>query len=575
MRSSVFASLFTGAAWFQAAFGLFPPAPRMEPLELADNEMTSLMDVSDKMTGTGTFQQYIDHNNPDVGNFSQSFWYNATNWKGPGSPVVIMTPGEVAAAGYTGYLTEKALTGMYAKAVDGAVIIVEHRYWGNSSPFELQSTKNLQYLTLEQSVADFVNFARNVKLPFDPSGKTNAPQAPWVFTGGSYPGALAVWIEKLAPGTFWAYHGSSGPLQAIYDYWQYFQPIQDVSIPPHRRSLILKTKLLTSAQGMPKNCSSDYSTIIDHVDKTFTQGSDEDKRALKEMFAVEDLEMDNDAASAISSPIWAWQSIQFDSGYSKFYQMCDAIEGAFTNTTYTYGELGVGLKNALPNFAKWFKASYLPGYCEAYGYKDWAGEMNVQCFNSYNGSMEAFKDYSPANTVGRTWVWMTCNEPFFYYQTGAPAGMPTVFSRLVDASYYQRQCELWFPREGKYTYASAKGDTAQALNLETGGWLYTDTTRVLTSNGQYDPWRPASVSSTFRPGGPFPGTPKAPVILIEGSRHCNDLLLRNAVHAPVQAAMEAEVEQITAWVGDFYKAGKERRRVARGGVGTTRDTLTT
>lgn len=36
-----------------------------------------------------------------------------------------MTPGEVAAAGYTGYLTEKALTGMYAKAIEGAVIIVE------------------------------------------------------------------------------------------------------------------------------------------------------------------------------------------------------------------------------------------------------------------------------------------------------------------------------------------------------------------------------------------------------------------------------------------------------------------
>ncbi|KAK8024583.1 serine carboxypeptidase S28 [Apiospora rasikravindrae] len=546
MRTSAFVSLFTGAAWFQAALGLFPPAPKMEPLELADNEMTSLMDVSDPMTGTGTFTQYIDHDNPDVGTFSQSFWYNATNWKGPGSPVVIMTPGEVAAAGYTGYLTEKALTGMYAKSVSGAVIILEHRYWGNSSPFEEQSTKNLQYLTLQQSVADFVNFARNVKLPFDPSGKTNAPQAPWVFTGGSYPGALAVWIERLAPGTFWAYHGSSGPLQAIYDYWQYFQPIQD---------------------GMPKNCSSDYSAIIDYVDKTFTQGSDEDKKDLKKMFAVDDLEMDDDAASAISSPIWAWQSIQFDSGYSKFYQMCDAIEGAFTNTTYTYGEQGVGLKNALPNFAKWFKASYLPGYCEQYGYKDWAGKMNVQCFNSYDGSMEAFKDYSPQNTVGRTWVWMTCNEPFFYYQTGAPAGMPTVFSRLVNASYYQRQCELWFPREGKYTYASAKGDTAEQLNLETGGWLYTNTTRVLTSNGQYDPWRPASVSSTFRPGGPFRGNAQAPVILIEGSRHCNDLLERNAVHPPVKAAMEAEVRQITAWVGDFYRAGVKRRRVVRGSDG--------
>lgn len=83
----MFVSLFTGAAWFQAALGLFPPAPKMEPLELADKEMTNLMDVADTLTGTGTFTQYIDHKNPDVGTFSQSYWYNATNWKGPGSPV--------------------------------------------------------------------------------------------------------------------------------------------------------------------------------------------------------------------------------------------------------------------------------------------------------------------------------------------------------------------------------------------------------------------------------------------------------------------------------------------------------
>lgn len=39
------------------------------------------------------------------------------------------------------------------------------------------NTKNLQYLTLDQAVADFVNFAQNVKLPFDTTGATNAPKA--------------------------------------------------------------------------------------------------------------------------------------------------------------------------------------------------------------------------------------------------------------------------------------------------------------------------------------------------------------------------------------------------------------
>ena len=80
-------SLVTGAAWFQTALGLFPPVPKMEPLELAGNEVTSLMNAADILTGTDTFTQYIDHNNPDLGTFSQSYWYNATNWKGPGSPV--------------------------------------------------------------------------------------------------------------------------------------------------------------------------------------------------------------------------------------------------------------------------------------------------------------------------------------------------------------------------------------------------------------------------------------------------------------------------------------------------------
>ena len=28
-----------------------------------------------------------------------------------------------------------------------------------------------------------------------------------------------------------------------------------------------------------------------------------------------------------------------------------------------------------------------------------------------------FTDLSESNTFYRTWVWMTCNDPFFYWQT--------------------------------------------------------------------------------------------------------------------------------------------------------------
>lgn len=37
-------------------------------------------------------------------------------------------------------------------------------------------------------------------------------------SGGSYSGALTAWLESVSPGTFWAYHSTSAPVEAIYDY---------------------------------------------------------------------------------------------------------------------------------------------------------------------------------------------------------------------------------------------------------------------------------------------------------------------------------------------------------------------
>lgn len=80
------------------------------------------------------------------------------------------------------------------------------------------SVKNLQELTLDNAIADFVNVAKTVDLPFDTNHSSNADKAPWVMSGGSYSGALAAWTESTSPGTFWAYHASSAPVEAIYDY---------------------------------------------------------------------------------------------------------------------------------------------------------------------------------------------------------------------------------------------------------------------------------------------------------------------------------------------------------------------
>lgn len=97
-----------------------------------------------------------------------------------------------------------------------------------------------------------------------------------MYTGGSYSGVLAAAIAKLAPGTFWAYHSSSGPVEATYDYWSYFLPIQN---------------------GMPKNCSRDFERIVDHVDNVLLTGSDDEIYSLKKKFGLQDLAHKEDFAS--------------------------------------------------------------------------------------------------------------------------------------------------------------------------------------------------------------------------------------------------------------------------------------
>jgi hypothetical protein len=91
-------------------------------------------------------------------------------------------------------------TGILAKKIGAAVVLLEHRYWGTSSPYEDQTTANLQYLTVSNAMSDLINFAQIAKLPFDTGKPSTASQVPWVLISGSYPGALTAWTAAKRPG---------------------------------------------------------------------------------------------------------------------------------------------------------------------------------------------------------------------------------------------------------------------------------------------------------------------------------------------------------------------------------------
>ena len=100
---------------------------------------------------------------------------------------LVITTTQIA---YTGYLTNRTINGQIAQQQSGATIVLEHRYYGLSNPFNNLSTASLEFHTIQQAIDDLVYFANNVKLPQPDGGDVTPDKAPWVLIGGSYSGKL-------------------------------------------------------------------------------------------------------------------------------------------------------------------------------------------------------------------------------------------------------------------------------------------------------------------------------------------------------------------------------------------------
>lgn len=309
---------FTAPAPASASLNrLAPPLPfqhlqvRTEGDSNNNNKRTPPPSSPGKLLGIDFFQQLIDHNNPSLGTFSQRYSWSA-EWYKPGAPVVLTTPGETAIDGLEEvFVTNLSMPGVLGQNIRGAVVNLEHRYYGDSSPYKLQTTTNLQQLTVDNAAKDLVYFAQHVKLPFDPKGTSKPNKAPWILTGCSYAGALAAWVDALLPGVFWAYQAQSAVVQAREKLFQSWGEIK---------------------QAMPQNCSADLVQVMAKVDKTLLKGTKKEIKALKDRFLLGGLDYDIDFASALTDGPVTWQGMYMAGGYQGFHRFCDYVEVSFCSS---------------------------------------------------------------------------------------------------------------------------------------------------------------------------------------------------------------------------------------------------
>ncbi|KAH8094922.1 peptidase S28 [Cristinia sonorae] len=453
-----------------------------------------------------TFNQLVDHTNTRSGTFKQRYWHTWEYYK-PGGPIIIFMPGESNADGYYSFLTNQMIPGMIAQQEHGATIVLEHRFFGLSNPKPDLTVASLKLHTIQQAIDDLEYFTKNVKLAMPGGDKVKPGQAPWILIGGSYSGALVSWTMVNKPGLFAAGYASSAVVQAISDFWRFWEPVRE---------------------NMPKNCSADVQAATAFIDQVLGSGNTQNISSLKTSFGLSVLSHHDDFVNAIRYPLITWQGLAPSTGPGgDFYKFCDALE---LKNGVSAPEGGWGADQAVKNWATYYSKTYLPNTCDS-----------PSCFDTYNPKSDVYT-YTGIDYANRSWMWFVCNELGFFRES-APAGSPSLMSRLLKPAFDERQCQYFFPA----AFATAPKVNVDKTNTKYKGWNVS-VDHIFFASGRRDPWRESTISASILN---VPSTSKQRIMLNNGF-HCSDLYSWEADYDPtIKATHVQALADMKMWLAEY------------------------
>ena len=167
----------------------------------------ALPDIDLDQFEESTFSNKIDHFNfLDGRTYEQRYWKSDQYWDGKG-PIFLYICGE-----YRCTVPDTRLYPfMVGSQYNAQFMVLEHRYYGDSQPFDNWELDNMTYLSSEQGLADLAYFL----------GEMNPNGVEIVVIGGSYPGAMSAWFRSRYPHIAEASWASSAVVQPIVDFQQY------------------------------------------------------------------------------------------------------------------------------------------------------------------------------------------------------------------------------------------------------------------------------------------------------------------------------------------------------------------
>jgi hypothetical protein len=162
---------------------------------------------ADSTCETTFWDAQIDHSEggDSEGTYKQRYFVDAKDYT-EGGPIFLNIGGEGTASCPGGYVTT------LAPEYGAMAVTLEHRFYGESVPNGNWDTENLQFLTVENALADLSTFTTWFR-----ESRNMTDTKVFVF-GGSYPGALASWYRMAYPDSSVGSLSSSGVVNPIVDF---------------------------------------------------------------------------------------------------------------------------------------------------------------------------------------------------------------------------------------------------------------------------------------------------------------------------------------------------------------------
>ncbi|MCL7027547.1 hypothetical protein MKW94_009298 [Papaver nudicaule] len=435
------------------------------------------------------FNQTLDHFSPtDHSRFQQRFYEFLDYFKAPDGPIFLKICGEESCYGIP-----NDYTSVLAKKFGAAIVTLEHRYYGKSSPFDTLSTENLRYLSSKQALFDLAAFRQFYQDSLNKKLNRSKTDNPWFVFGVSYAGALSAWFRLKFPHSTCGSLASSAVVQAVYNFTDYDKQIGESAGPDCKSALQETTKLVEEKLAS-------------------------DKTAVKRLFGAALLKNDGDFLYFVADA--AVTVFQYGNPDILCTPMVEAKKAG---------------KNLLDTYASYVKDYYLGTF-----------GVRVQTYDRQYLKRTVLSE----NSADRLWWFQVCTE-VAYFQV-APVN-DSIRSSKVDTRYHLDLCRNVF---GEDVYPDVDGTNLYYGGTKLAGSkiVFTNGSQDpwrLASKQTSSPDMPSYIISCHNcgHGTDLRGCPQSPSRLEGDAKNCSS-------PDAVQKVREQIIQHIDLWLSECQDGGR-------------------